>query len=205
MQIQVWASSNGGMFSSNSLRNQIDDLLLPDTSNSSETLQNNLIPQKIGVFIWSAQRNRLPVRLELDKKGIDLDSVRCSMCDNALESIDHVLQQCSFANDVWCRFFRWWGLSYPIGISLNDLVQGGSFFQNDDVLKKVYQAAVWVCVYKIWQNRNNKIFRQKNCIAAMLIQEVQIKSFEWITIRLKKKSISWLQWLAKPSIYDDHG
>ncbi|GKD48623.1 hypothetical protein Tco_1277599 [Tanacetum coccineum] len=34
-------------------------------------------------------RGRLPIRVEFDRKGIDLHSVLCPMCDNACESIDH--------------------------------------------------------------------------------------------------------------------
>ncbi|GJU42534.1 RNA-directed DNA polymerase, eukaryota, reverse transcriptase zinc-binding domain protein [Tanacetum coccineum] len=40
-------------------------------------------------------RGRLPVKDELDKKGIDLHSVLCLVCDNAYESIDHEIVLCS--------------------------------------------------------------------------------------------------------------
>ncbi|GJV37659.1 hypothetical protein Tco_1410136 [Tanacetum coccineum] len=39
--------------------------------------------------------DRLPVKDELDKKGIDLHSVLCLVCDNAYESIDHEIVLCS--------------------------------------------------------------------------------------------------------------
>ncbi|XP_071728940.1 uncharacterized protein [Rutidosis leptorrhynchoides] len=89
----TWTSSSNGIFSTNISRELLDDKLLQAPTTPSETLRNNLLPQKIGIFVWRAQRNRLPVRLELDKKGIDIDSVRCPLCDNALESLEHVISR----------------------------------------------------------------------------------------------------------------
>ncbi|GJY68943.1 hypothetical protein Tco_0471925 [Tanacetum coccineum] len=52
----------------------------------------------------------LPARVELDRKGIDLHSVLCSMCDNACESIDHGIVLCSEVIKVWSFVFGWWHL-----------------------------------------------------------------------------------------------
>ncbi|XP_071738910.1 uncharacterized protein [Rutidosis leptorrhynchoides] len=156
-------------------------------------MRNNLVPEKIGIFVWRAQRNRLPVRVELEKKGIDLDSIRCPICNEDLESIEHVLLKCSYAVDVWKRLFKWWGLTFPNGASLCDLLQDGNRFPNSSIQSKIWQASVWVCANKIWQNRNYKIFRKSSWMASLLIQEVQVKSFEWIANRLKKMTLSWLQ------------
>ncbi|GJS57295.1 ribonuclease H-like domain-containing protein [Tanacetum coccineum] len=38
---------------------------------------------KVNIFMWRALKGRLPVREELDKRGIDLDSVLCPSCTNA--------------------------------------------------------------------------------------------------------------------------
>ncbi|GJV56566.1 RNA-directed DNA polymerase, eukaryota, reverse transcriptase zinc-binding domain protein [Tanacetum coccineum] len=55
-----------------------------------------------------ALKGRLPVREELDKRGIDLDSLLCPCCDNVVESCNHSLVLCDLAMKVWERIFRWW-------------------------------------------------------------------------------------------------
>lgn len=53
---------------------------------STETMWNNLIP-KINIYV-------IPVRVELDKKGIQLHTILCPWCDEVCESVDHSLILC---------------------------------------------------------------------------------------------------------------
>ncbi|XP_071704364.1 uncharacterized protein [Rutidosis leptorrhynchoides] len=141
-----WSLNNNKPFYSCILRGLIDDILLPSLDNPTETMRNNLIPQKISVFLWRAQRNRFSVRIELDKKRYDLDSIRCPICDNALESIDHIFLECGFTADVWNRLFRWRGISIPIDINLSSLLQNSSQFPSSNTLSRIWQATTWAIV-----------------------------------------------------------
>ncbi|GKE46109.1 RNA-directed DNA polymerase, eukaryota, reverse transcriptase zinc-binding domain protein, partial [Tanacetum coccineum] len=44
---------------------------------------------------------RIPTRTNLDRRGIDLDSVRCPLCDEDLESEDHIFVSCEIASGIW--------------------------------------------------------------------------------------------------------
>ena len=46
------------------------------------TRWNRLVPAKLNVFAWHLRLNWLPTKVNLDKRGIDLDTVLCSICDN---------------------------------------------------------------------------------------------------------------------------
>nr|GEX34916.1 hypothetical protein [Tanacetum cinerariifolium] len=65
------------------------------------TRWNTLLPLKVNIFIWRTTNKRLPTRANLDYRGIDLDSVRCPMCDDAIETEDHIFVSCSIAKDTW--------------------------------------------------------------------------------------------------------
>ncbi|GKC26706.1 reverse transcriptase domain, reverse transcriptase zinc-binding domain protein [Tanacetum coccineum] len=65
-----------------------------------ETLWNKLVPKKVNRFIWRALRGRLPVRVELDKRGVDLDPVLCPSCNNVVETCAHCLITCDLAMSV---------------------------------------------------------------------------------------------------------
>ncbi|GKE37908.1 RNA-directed DNA polymerase, eukaryota, reverse transcriptase zinc-binding domain protein, partial [Tanacetum coccineum] len=58
-------------------------------------------PKKVNIFVWRALKGRRPVREELDKRRIDLDSVLCLSCTNAIESCAHCLVTCDLAMRVW--------------------------------------------------------------------------------------------------------
>ncbi|XP_071713984.1 uncharacterized protein [Rutidosis leptorrhynchoides] len=96
-----------GVYSVSNLVEIIDGTALASHTDSMETLRNRLVPKKIEVFIWRARRGRIPVRLELDKRGIDLHSTRCPVCDGDLESVEHVLFLCRFAKDIWGKVLNW--------------------------------------------------------------------------------------------------
>ena len=51
---------------------------------------NKLIPIKVNIASWRFENRRVPTRVNLDHRGIDLDSVRCPICDEDLETEEHI-------------------------------------------------------------------------------------------------------------------
>ncbi|GKC04705.1 reverse transcriptase domain, reverse transcriptase zinc-binding domain protein [Tanacetum coccineum] len=95
----------------------IEEKILISDNGGQETLWNKLVPKKVNIFIWRALRGRLSVRLELDKRGVDLDSVLCPSCDNIVETCAHCLITCDLAMCVIILMFgKWlfglWGTSF---------------------------------------------------------------------------------------------
>ncbi|XP_071686901.1 uncharacterized protein [Rutidosis leptorrhynchoides] len=74
-----------GSFTVLHLSKMIDEKLLGPRIGAECTDRVNIIPKKIGLLVWRAKQNRIPVRIELDKRGIDLDSVRCPVCTKKLK------------------------------------------------------------------------------------------------------------------------
>lgn len=50
---------------------------------------------------------RLPTRLNLVARGIDIDSSRCPNCDSDLESEEHLFITCPVAIGVWKGIIKW--------------------------------------------------------------------------------------------------
>nr|GEY39661.1 reverse transcriptase domain, reverse transcriptase zinc-binding domain protein [Tanacetum cinerariifolium] len=100
-----WELDDDSVFSVNKISSVVEAQCLNVGDANFEMAWNNLIPKKINIFAWRTVRGRLPVRVELDRKGIDLHSVLCPMCDNACESIDHGIVLCSEMIKVWSLVF----------------------------------------------------------------------------------------------------
>ncbi|GKA44492.1 RNA-directed DNA polymerase, eukaryota, reverse transcriptase zinc-binding domain protein [Tanacetum coccineum] len=75
-----WSFSGDGEFSMSSVRSLIDD-------NSGDYL---------------------PTRLNLSRRGIDLESILCASCNSAVESPSHIFFACSMVKDLYKNIARWW-------------------------------------------------------------------------------------------------
>ncbi|GJU32050.1 RNA-directed DNA polymerase, eukaryota [Tanacetum coccineum] len=94
-----------------SARSLIDSCTLDDRS--SATRWNNMIPIKVNVFLWRLSLNKLPSRMNLDRKGIEVDSLLCHICHEIVETANHTFFNYEMAQDLWALLDRWWELDIP--------------------------------------------------------------------------------------------
>ncbi|GKD52396.1 reverse transcriptase domain, reverse transcriptase zinc-binding domain protein, partial [Tanacetum coccineum] len=95
-----WSLDEEGEFTVKVLSRLIEEKILLSNNGDQETLWNKLVPKKVNIFVWRALRERLLVRVELDRRGIDLDSVLCPSCNNILEACADSLITCDLAMSV---------------------------------------------------------------------------------------------------------
>ncbi|XP_071687297.1 uncharacterized protein [Rutidosis leptorrhynchoides] len=177
-----WNLEADGVFRTKSLSLTIDKKRL-QSAVANATLRNKSIPQKVGVFVWRALQKRIPVRVELDKRGIDLDSILCPLCKSDIESVDHILVQCSLVKELWNQFFKWWNVDSSLAISLQLVFDDSSHLTASTNIGKV-----------IWQGANS-------WNTASILANVHATSFGWISKRLKKSKLIWSQWLINPASF----
>ncbi|XP_071741261.1 uncharacterized protein [Rutidosis leptorrhynchoides] len=180
-----WALSSNSMFNVKDLTKAIDEHVISVSGIPQETMRNNFVPKKVEIFVWRASKKRLLVKIELDKR----------------ESVDHSLIFCKHSLELWNRVFGWWKLGSFSNYNVGELLRGNAPVSMSDVGKKIWQAIEWICAYYIWKNRNNKVFRDKTWTTPTALNEIQIKSFEWISQRSKGRKFDWLTWLSDPSVY----
>ncbi|XP_071695843.1 uncharacterized protein [Rutidosis leptorrhynchoides] len=130
-------------------------------------------------------KQRLPVRTELDKRGVDLHSVRCPMCDEDLETAEHTLINCKFAKDVWNRVYKWWNINSVSAHTLSNAFKENCILGTSKSGKYIWQALKWTCGYLLWKNRNSREFKGDSWTVPLAVNEIQIMSFDWIARRIK--------------------
>ncbi|XP_071694288.1 uncharacterized protein [Rutidosis leptorrhynchoides] len=122
-----------------------------------------------------------------------------------IETTEHILLHCPFAKDVWSHVFHWCKFGNVSFSSLEEMFEGQKPSSQSPSKSFLWQPIEWTCGYTIWRNRNLAIFQKKKGNGPMTLDEIQVKSFEWISKRSKACSLDWNQWLLNPSIQDDHG
>ncbi|GJW31903.1 RNA-directed DNA polymerase, eukaryota, reverse transcriptase zinc-binding domain protein [Tanacetum coccineum] len=145
--------------------------------------------------------SRLLVRVELDRRGIDLDSVLCPCCNNIVETYAHSLVTCDLAMSVWEKVFNWWKVGSVNVFYIDEIFSSCGSVNVPSPLSRVWQAVIyWTSGYFIWKETNMRVFSNKVSSANKIVQDIQLKSFEWIVRRSKKfKAIDWQQCMSGAS------
>nr|GEX78578.1 RNA-directed DNA polymerase, eukaryota [Tanacetum cinerariifolium] len=104
----IWMLESLGDYSVKSARSFIDDLLLPSVGVPTRWV--NIVPIKINIFSWRVCLDKLPTRLNLSHRGIDIPSIICPNCSIVVESTSHLFFSCHLAHQIMLKVARWWDL-----------------------------------------------------------------------------------------------
>ncbi|GJV05771.1 RNA-directed DNA polymerase, eukaryota [Tanacetum coccineum] len=80
----------------------------------------NLIRIKINAMTWGLSLDKLPTRMNLDARDIDVATMFCPICGEHSENFSHLFFYCSFVSQVYVLIARWWDLDVP---RLNSYIQ----------------------------------------------------------------------------------
>ncbi|GJX61980.1 RNA-directed DNA polymerase, eukaryota, reverse transcriptase zinc-binding domain protein [Tanacetum coccineum] len=115
----IWNPDPSGDFTVKYTRRWLDDIILP--TNLMVTRWNPLVPKKVNIFCWRMFLNRIPTRLLLDSRGIDIPNVLCPICGIDQEDITHLFLKCEVTSEIWRAIFTWLGSVPPDIGSIKDL------------------------------------------------------------------------------------
>ncbi|GKA86254.1 RNA-directed DNA polymerase, eukaryota, reverse transcriptase zinc-binding domain protein [Tanacetum coccineum] len=101
----VSSLSTDGSYSVSFIRKHIDNCMIANSLPSTRWCK--IIPQKVNIFMWRLLLDRLPHRLNLSSRGLDIDSILCPVCSEHVESNSHTFFSCSAASNIW-RLVRGW-------------------------------------------------------------------------------------------------
>ena len=121
--------------------------------------KTNTMP-KIKCFPWQCVHRSIPVREVLVARGLNL-LASCPLCNGPLESIIHVLRDCSIAQQVWNS------LSPPMlpnlffGINLSDWLHLNCKSQQPCALGIPWGILFPIGVWNLWLHRNRVVFQNE--------------------------------------------
>ncbi|GJZ25438.1 RNA-directed DNA polymerase, eukaryota [Tanacetum coccineum] len=113
-----WSLENSGDFSVASVRKMLDDKMLPDVTTKTRWIK--LVPIKVNVHAWKVKIDSLPTRFNISRRGMDIESITCSICDNEVESSSYLFIKCNMVRDIIRKITRWWDISYIEADSYED-------------------------------------------------------------------------------------
>ncbi|GKB55633.1 RNA-directed DNA polymerase, eukaryota, reverse transcriptase zinc-binding domain protein [Tanacetum coccineum] len=84
----IWNIDNSHVFSVSNARHLIDNANL--TPGNRPTKWSKYVPIKINIFAWRLLLNRLPTKINLSDRDIDVLNIMCSTCNQAQEDVSHI-------------------------------------------------------------------------------------------------------------------
>uniref|UniRef100_A0A2N9JBI5 CCHC-type domain-containing protein n=1 Tax=Fagus sylvatica TaxID=28930 RepID=A0A2N9JBI5_FAGSY len=167
--VLIWSETRNGMYSVKSAYHLLMEAKqrneAGESSNTSRErdlwkgIWEASVPQKIKLFIWKACKGILPTKLNLFRKKVS-NSFTCEFCDEEPESVEHVLVECQFAQEVW-------GLSPIVNVQ-----QWPSFQNFADVVTHGLQVLnfpdveiMFTIAWRLWLARNDRIWENHNTLA----------------------------------------
>nr|GEW11214.1 RNA-directed DNA polymerase, eukaryota [Tanacetum cinerariifolium] len=108
--IWAWSLNGSGEFSVASIKRLLDDIRLSEVS--SQTRWIKAVPIKVNILAWKVRLNGLPSRVNISRRGIDINSILCPICEREVESVSHVFFSCYVAKDNFKKVCRWWNVDF---------------------------------------------------------------------------------------------
>lgn len=159
--------------------------MLDDADEVYALLWSNLVPSNVCAFVWKLFFDRIPSRINLQKRMvIPIDGeVSCPLCGSAEESTDHLLFNCQFAVQIWYYCYNWLGIAIVLHCSSH-----AHFQQHDNYCFTAKHNRLWMVVWfaaswSIWLGRNNLIFRDAALEVDRVLKLIQIRSWSWLVAR----------------------
>lgn len=150
-------------------------------------------PIKVNVWGWRALMNRLPTKVELQKRSVSTGNLACIFCGEQDETLAHILTACPLAIAVWDLVSSWCKIPNLFAFDVQDLLY--SFFHTREAKYKINHFIILTTSWFIWKARNEKIFRSTEAIPRRILEQIKHNSFTWIVTRSKIKNITWESWV----------
>ncbi|PWA87559.1 reverse transcriptase domain, Reverse transcriptase zinc-binding domain protein [Artemisia annua] len=155
-------------------------------------------PLKCKIMVWRAILNRLPTKVELYKRGVNLQSVVCGLCDTDTETSTHIFTGCFFAAEIWSHVDSWCRLTPSIVFDVNDLMKITKSQPLTKQAKYILRGIIFTTLWTIWNERNDRIFQGKRRRATEVVESIKMTSYFLFKNRSNVKGIDWNVWCKYP-------
>lgn len=115
----------------------------------------NFIPPKYSFIAWLALRNRLRTRdrlFSMETSGL------CPLCNQGMESADHLFFRCTFSLQVWNKIRDWSGFRRRTTAIRSTIKWISREYRGTRIHSKQIALALIGTIYHIWKTRNGAIF-----------------------------------------------
>ncbi|XP_019223812.1 PREDICTED: uncharacterized protein LOC109205556 [Nicotiana attenuata] len=141
----------------------------------SRLICNNKSCPRWKFILYLAVQEKLYTKDRLCNWGLQVDPVY-ALCEQELESHQHIFFLCRFSAQVWEKLLTWIGIKRRITDWKEELKWAADHMKGKGSKTMLYRMCITSAVYQIWLERNRRIFQQEKrsseAITRQIIQEI---------------------------------
>ncbi|KAL4295459.1 hypothetical protein GQ457_12G031020 [Hibiscus cannabinus] len=200
-----WVGSSDGLYSIKSLKLQLN-LASSSEVNWKKMVWIGLAPPKVEAFMWLILHERVPVKVELLKRGVSgVADDLCPFCNQAKETVEHLFFTCSVAWQLWVSIASRWGVSLVLHHNPLQFMVGWPHICSKLSRDIMWLLTAFAIVWTLWLHRNDIIFQGKSCDPAQLAFNAKLRAAWWWKARNTDSSILLDSIIADPSLPSSSG
>nr|GEY52627.1 RNA-directed DNA polymerase, eukaryota [Tanacetum cinerariifolium] len=138
----------------------IDDSILPKEEVATRWV--TVMPIKINLFAWRVRLDKLPTRLNLSLKCINISTIVCPLCHVFVEFGSHIFFSCHMASQLWRKLMCWWELEDIVLASYDDWLLWLNFSRLSKRLEEILEGVCYVKWWLTWRFKNRLLFGVTN-------------------------------------------
>ncbi|GJZ53952.1 RNA-directed DNA polymerase, eukaryota [Tanacetum coccineum] len=168
-----WSLEGCGEFTVASVRNLLDANSLPVVS--SKTRWIKAVPIKVNIHAWKVKLDILPTRLNISKRGMDIESILCPLCEKNVESSSHIFFTCPISREIFRKVLLWWEIDVVMVSSYDEWLEWLLSIRLHSKHKELFEGVCYVLWWYIWNFRNKSIFGSACPSKALIFEESEIE------------------------------
>lgn len=154
----VWTGNTNVKFSVKSLYCFLTDS--GDPSFPASQIWLSSIPPRVAFFTWTATWGKCLTLDLLQMKGFELPNW-CVMCEESLESIDHLLMHCTVAAGLWTFCLGIFRVLWVLPSTVRQLLGSWRCRTINKLGLKAWRLVPHAIFWTIWRERNNRTFEDR--------------------------------------------
>ncbi|GJX04173.1 retrovirus-related pol polyprotein from transposon TNT 1-94 [Tanacetum coccineum] len=126
----------------------------------------------VNILAWKVCLDKLPTRLNLSLRGIDIPSIICPNCGLAGESCSHLFYSCNLARTLWRKIARWWEIDIPDFSCYEEWIAWFKTTRFSKAQKEMLEGVFYVMWWMIWKFRNQVLFGSSHPRMELLFDDI---------------------------------
>jgi hypothetical protein len=137
-------------------------------------------PPKVKFFHWLASMDRCWTAERLARHGLPHHQ-RCLLCDQATESMHHLMLECPFTRQTWHEVLAWLRMTARPPDGEPSLIDWWHHARQDTPapLRKGLASATLLIPWMIWKHRNSCVFDGAQPSLQLLLQNIKDELRAW--------------------------
>jgi len=156
---------------------------LPPPPDATTTLAwHKQVPQKVSIVAWRLLQDRLPTKINLQRRGIaQVTDTRCVSGCGKEETTSHLFLHCHVFGAIWQHIRSWIGVSGADTDNVTDHIQQFIHYSGYTKACRSFLQLLWLmCVWLVWNERNSRLFNDTETSIDQLLDKAKYHSLWWL-------------------------